>query len=64
MDDIREIAECAKSYLKTGGRLLLEHGYDQADAVRDLLESSGYIETNQFQDLGGWIRVTAGKKST
>jgi len=42
LDDLRRIIGGANAHLTTGGWLLLEHGYDQAAAVRDLLLSAGF----------------------
>jgi len=58
---IRRIVAQAPMHLAPGGALLLEHGYDQADAVRDLFAASGYNEIGQWLDLAGILRVTGGK---
>ena len=42
LEDIRQIIAQAPAHLHTGGWLLLEHGYDQAAAVRELLEKQGF----------------------
>lgn len=59
--DIRTIIAQAPKHLTDGGCLLLEHGYDQAAAVRDLLKQFQSVET--YQDLAGWDRVTVGVKN-
>lgn len=61
LDDIRKIIEDCLVYLKPQGWLMLEHGYNQADQVADLMAQIGltYIET--IKDLGGNDRVTMGK---
>lgn len=64
LDDIRAIAAGAPSHLLPGGWLLLEHGYDQAAAVRDILSASGLAGIEQFRDAGGNTRVTAGRRPT
>ncbi len=56
--DIRTIIAQAPNHLTAGGCLLLEHGYDQATAVRDLLKQFKFVET--YQDLAGLDRVTVG----
>lgn len=56
--DIRSIAEQARAFLKPGGRLLFEHGYDQAVQVRELLALLGYSEIDSGQDLAGNDRIT------
>ena len=53
----RIIAAEAKNHLKTGGKLYLEIGYDQAEAVRNLLEENGYKEISIVKDLSGLDRV-------
>jgi release factor glutamine methyltransferase len=61
LDDIRRIAEQARGHLKDGGWLLLEHGWDQQQAVVEILRQSGYSEIEDFVDLAGQARVCAGK---
>ncbi len=58
LDAIRVIAQAAGDALKPGGRLLLEHGPDQAGAVRSLLRGAGFTDLSTFADLGGRPRVT------
>ena len=61
LDDIRHIARQAKAHLNSGGWLLLEHGYDQAQAVRDLLSASGLMQVQSWQDLAAIERVSGGQ---
>jgi release factor glutamine methyltransferase len=61
LDDIRRIVAAAPDYLRAGGELLLEHGYDQAERVRSLLEQRGFGEVRSFRDLAGIERVTGGR---
>ncbi|MFZ5958044.1 peptide chain release factor N(5)-glutamine methyltransferase [Pseudomonas sp. QL9] len=61
LDDIRLIARQAPQHLDAGGWLLLEHGYDQAAAVRDLLVQNGFVEVESRRDLGGHERITLGR---
>jgi release factor glutamine methyltransferase len=56
--DINAIASQASSFLKPQGYLLLEHGYQQGAAVKNLLESFGYHLIEQFTDLQGHTRAT------
>ena len=56
----RTIISGAASHLKPGGWLLLEHGYDQAEAVRKLLEAQGYEQVQNWRDLSGIERVSGG----
>ncbi|MEK7304123.1 MAG: peptide chain release factor N(5)-glutamine methyltransferase [Pseudomonadota bacterium] len=64
LDAIRCIAADAVSYLRPGGWLLFEHGYDQALAVRMLLETNGYDRVVSCRDIGGHERITAGRSHT
>ncbi|WP_145129201.1 peptide chain release factor N(5)-glutamine methyltransferase [Pseudomonas sp. URMO17WK12:I11] len=61
LDDLRVIAAQAPSRLTPGGWLLLEHGYDQADAVQALLRENGFVEVDSRIDLGGHQRITLGR---
>ncbi|WP_430491974.1 peptide chain release factor N(5)-glutamine methyltransferase [Pseudomonas fulva] len=61
LDDLRVIAAQAPSHLTPGGWLLLEHGYDQADAVQVLLRENGFVEVSSRIDLGGHQRITVGR---
>ncbi|WP_152225978.1 peptide chain release factor N(5)-glutamine methyltransferase [Pseudomonas sp. SCB32] len=60
LDDIRLIVEQAPECLENGGWLMLEHGYDQADAVRDLLLARGFSRVESRRDLGGHERISLG----
>jgi len=60
LDDIRQIATQATAALTSGGWLLLEHGHDQAAAVRELLEARGFETVSSRQDLAGIARCTGG----
>ena len=58
--DIRHIVQQAPQYLQTNGWLYLEHGYDQADAVRQLLQHSGFSQIQSQRDYGGNWRISGG----
>lgn len=60
LDDIRRIISAAPHHLTSDGWLLLEHGYDQAGSVRDLLTQRGFAEVFSEKDLAGIERVTGG----
>ena len=60
LDDLRRIIGGANAHLTAGGWLLLEHGYDQAAAVRDLLLSAGLDGVFSATDLAGIERVSGG----
>ncbi len=57
---IERIIEDAPSFLRTGGWLMLEHGYDQAEAVRARLQQRGFQEITSLADLAGLARVSIG----
>ncbi len=50
---LRVIVEGAPEHLVAGGWLLMEHGYDQAAQVRQLLDNAGYTEVQSWRDLAG-----------
>ena len=62
LDDLRLIIAEAPAHLNAGGWLLLEHGYDQAAAVRDLLLSQGFEGVHSRIDLGGHERISLGRR--
>jgi len=62
--DLRCIVAAAPKYLKPRGSLLLEHGYDQAEACRGLLHSAGFGELVFRADLAGLPRIAAGRLLT
>lgn len=61
LDDIRQIIAQAPHHLSTGGWLLLEHGYDQAETVRDLLNVAGFAQVQSRRDLAGIERCSGGQ---
>ncbi|MDH1054899.1 peptide chain release factor N(5)-glutamine methyltransferase [Aquipseudomonas alcaligenes] len=61
LDDIRQIIALAPRHLQAGGWLLLEHGYDQAEAVRELLAAAGFTAVDSRRDLGGHQRISLGR---
>ena len=62
LDDLRHIIKQAPQHLNAAGWLLLEHGYDQAGAVRDLLLGEGFDNVHSRIDLGGHERITLGRR--
>ncbi|KHD11476.1 hypothetical protein PN36_18565 [Candidatus Thiomargarita nelsonii] len=62
--DIRRLIAFSQSYLVPQGWLLLEHGYDQAEAVRVLFKQHTYESITTYQDLAGIPRVTVGQKTS
>lgn len=62
LDDIVRIVAAAPAFLEPEGWLLLEHGYDQALAVRELLAAGGFAEVASARDLAGIERITLGRR--
>jgi release factor glutamine methyltransferase len=60
LDAIRAVIESAVAHLLPGAVLVLEHGHQQAPAVRELLRRHGYRSVRGYQDLGGNDRVASG----
>lgn len=60
---LRTIIAGAPDHLTPGGWLLLEHGYDQAEAVRGLLAARGFLGVQSWRDLAGIERVSGGRVS-
>jgi release factor glutamine methyltransferase len=60
LDSIRAIAAGAAAHLNPGGRLLVEHGYDQARAVAGILAAAGFTDLVSIPDLAGIPRVAGG----
>src|SRR5690606_15408486 len=56
--DLERIAREATGYLLRGGLLLLEHGWQQGNALRQRLTGLGYTAVCTYQDQGGRDRVT------
>ena len=61
LDDLRLIVSQAPGHLEAGGWLLLEHGYDQGPAVRELLNRHGFEQIQTRRDLGDHERITFGR---
>jgi release factor glutamine methyltransferase len=58
--DLRHIIEQAPAHLTAGGWLYLEHGYDQAEAVRGLLNAAGFNQVQSQRDYGNNWRISGG----
>ncbi|MFC7288554.1 peptide chain release factor N(5)-glutamine methyltransferase [Herminiimonas glaciei] len=63
LSDLQTITRGARPYLAPGAWLLMEHGYDQATAVREALSAHGYTEVQSWRDLAGIERVSGGRYS-
>lgn len=61
LSDLHTITRDARAYLAPGAWLLMEHGYDQAAAVRAALSAHGYNEVQSWRDLAGIERVSGGR---
>jgi len=59
--DLRELVDGAPARLRPNGWLLLEHGYDQAEAVAGLLSARGFVDVENRRDLGGQPRASGGR---
>ncbi|MBR7070317.1 MAG: peptide chain release factor N(5)-glutamine methyltransferase [Oxalobacter sp.] len=55
------LVEGAPRFLKTDGWLLMEHGYNQAKAVRQMMDQQGFTDVQSWQDLAGIERVSGGR---
>lgn len=62
LDDIRRIAAGALAHLEPGAWLLLEHGHEQAEAVRDLLAAAGLADARTRTDLAGRPRCSGARR--
>jgi len=62
LDDIRLIIKQSLKHLNNGGWLLLEHGYNQAEAIDALFKQNAYQNIKLIYDLGGNPRVTLAQK--
>lgn len=60
LEDIRRLVQECQRCLKPSGWLMLEHGYNQAHAVQQILLNAGYQQVHSAQDLSGHDRVTLG----
>ncbi|WP_205341557.1 peptide chain release factor N(5)-glutamine methyltransferase [Denitrificimonas caeni] len=61
LDDLRLIIAQAPAYLSANGWLLLEHGFDQASAVRELLQQAGFVDVSSRRDLSKHERISLGR---
>jgi release factor glutamine methyltransferase len=62
LNALRHIISGATAFLEPSGWLLLEHGYDQAEAVRSLLDTAQFTEVQSWDDLAGIARVSGGRR--
>jgi release factor glutamine methyltransferase len=62
LQDIRAIVAQAPAHLQPRGWLLLEHGWDQAGAVRALLQAAGFTRVGSRRDIAGIERCSGGQR--
>ena len=62
LDDIRLLAAEGLKHLNPDGWMLLEHGYDQGEAVRNLFAAAGWRNIETRRDYGGNDRMTLARK--
>lgn len=58
---IRKISQDTQSILVEGGWLMLEHGWEQGPATRQLLDDAGFVNIETLKDLQGHERVSIGE---
>lgn len=61
LDALRTVVSLAPRHLRPGGALLVEHGFDQQEAVVSLFEAAGFSMLHVLRDLSGNPRMVAGK---
>lgn len=61
LNAIEKIVHQAPFFLKHGGTLIIEHGFDQAETVKTIFAKAGFKEIGTHRDLGGNARFTTGK---
>ena len=61
LDFYRKITEQVKDYLNPGGYVYMEIGYDQGEAVSELMRNAGFTEVEVIKDLARNDRVVKGK---
>ena len=59
--DIVHIIDQSQRMLTPGGYLLLEHGWQQGEVVRDAFTRAGYLAVETCRDYGGNERITLGR---
>ena len=57
----RKITEQSKTFLQGGGKLFYEIGYDQGEAVKNIMETAGFLDVKVIKDFAGLDRVVCGR---
>ena len=60
--DLQHLIAHAPTFLKPGGWLILEHGWQQAEALRQQLQQQGFLHSQSHRDLAGHERITLGQQ--
>jgi len=60
---LQAIISGASKFLKSGGLVAVEHGYDQSEAVVELMKEVGLVDVQVHQDLAGHCRAASGRNS-
>ncbi len=60
LSDIRQIVNAAPAFLNSHGTLMIEHGYNQGESVRNIFLLAGFKDIETICDLGGNERITRG----
>ncbi|EKD77827.1 MAG: peptide release factor-glutamine N5-methyltransferase [uncultured bacterium] len=60
LDAIRKVVSDAKKYLNENGYLVIEHGFDQADAVMTIFKNAGFHDIKNHRDLSDIPRFVTG----
>jgi release factor glutamine methyltransferase len=63
LDALRVVIAGASAWLAPEGALVVEHGYDQAEAVRALMCAAGLADAGVFRDLAGIRRISVATKA-
>jgi len=63
LQDINSLCNQARQYLKADATLLIEHGFDQKEAVQAIFKSFDYTQVTTYSDLSGNPRVTSGQRN-
>ena len=62
LDSYRQLTRGALRHLKTGGTLIVEHGYEQGESVPALLAAAGFTGVATHRDLAGHPRITEARR--
>ena len=60
LKDIQLIVDQSRTHLRNPGLLLIEHGYNQQNAVQAIFKARSYLDIHTYPDLSGNPRVTLG----